>query len=61
METITFLLSPDTVMVMITNDNVPEDSEELLLRLVPGVVAAERDIVIIDPDTARLIINDNDG
>ena len=61
MGNITFVLSPDTVMVMIVNDDVVEDSEELFLSLVPGVFSGDRNIVIIDPDTARLIIDDDDG
>ena len=61
MGNITFSLSSDTVMVMIVDDDVMEDSEELFLSLVPGSFSGDRNIVIIDPDTARLIIDDDDG
>ena len=48
-------------MVMIVDDDVVEDSEELFLSLVPGAFSGDRNIVIIDPDTARLIIRNDDG
>ena len=50
-------------MVMITDDNIPENTEELALglNLDPVNVFADRNIVVIDPAAAVLIINDNDG
>ena len=55
--TSTFTLSPDTFPVMITDDTVPEETEELFLTLTQFLP----DIVIRAPNVSRLIIQDNDG
>ena len=48
-------------MVMIINDGIPEDTEEVLLNITSGSTFGGRDIIVIDPPQARLIIQDNDG
>ena len=56
-----FVLSPDTAMLMITDDSDPEDTEEVTLNLTPGFFSGGRNIVILSPNETRVIITDNDG
>ena len=52
---------PTAAMVMVLNDDIPEDQEEVALMITSGLALGTRDIIRISPETALLIIEDNDG
>ena len=56
-----FVIMPPTVMVMVINDDIPEDQEQVALVITSGPAIGTRDIIRISPETALLIIEDNDG
>ena len=56
-----FFVMPSSAMVMVVDDDVPEESEEVTLSLTSGTAFGFRDIVRISPPSARLVIQNDDG
>ena len=55
-----FIILPSVVFVPILDDIYPEPQEQFLLSLFPEQIFNSRNIVVLSPNTSRVIIEDND-